>query len=344
MNYKKNIAAWLLGIYAMIFVMVIVGGVTRLTRSGLSIVEWKPITGVLPPLSQDAWRIQFEKYKQFPEFKRVNSKMNLEEFKFIFFWEYIHRLLGRLIGLVFFIPFVYFWVRGRLSEDRLLPKTALAFLLGGAQGFMGWYMVKSGLVSRPSVSHYRLSAHLLLAFVIMMYVFYISLDLLRKKEMSATPPPETPAGIRTFAWGLTGLIFFQIFYGALTAGLKAGYMYNTFPLMAGALVPPGLLGGSGSPFFSLLENPMTVQFIHRCLGWLLFIIVLGFRFFLMERARGSVRLALNLLAAGIVLQFLLGVFTLLYAVPVTLGVIHQVGAMVLLTFSIYLNHTLKISD
>ena len=329
----------------LIFTIVVVGGVTRLTRSGLSMVEWKPIKGVLPPLNQADWEKEFEKYKQYPEYKKLNQGMSLADFKFIFFWEFIHRILGRLVGLVFFIPFMYFWWRGKL-RGVLARRAAVAFVLGGMQGLLGWFMVKSGLVNQPHVSHYRLAAHLLLAFFIIQYILWLVLDLARFEESAGEESPASGGGeslkfLRILGWSLTGLITLQILYGAFTAGLRAGYVFNTFPLMKGALVPAGLFAMSPG-WSNLFENPMTVQFIHRCLGYL---IVLGVGV-LLYYGRAAVgldergRKSLYLLGAVVVLQFILGILTLVLTVPLTLASLHQAGALVLLCAMVYVNYNL----
>ncbi len=333
---QRALRNWLFFSAFLVFSIVAVGGLTRLTRSGLSIVEWKPISGILPPLTEEHWQAEFDKYKQFPEYKQVNHQMDLDEFKYIYAWEYLHRLLGRLIGVVFAIPLLVFALRREL-HGSLSWKLPLALLLGGLQGLLGWYMVKSGLVNMPRVSHYRLAAHLSLALFIMSYLFWIAIELknLSLKPLAPSPSfagwPNLPLWTRLFL----ALISIQIFYGALTAGLHAGHMYNTFPLMNGQLIPQGI--GSMGLLRDFFESPVTVQFVHRCLGWLTFFSALGLGF-VGWRGEGlgeKLRTNLKLIGGMASLQFTLGVLTLLYAVPVSLGSLHQIGACVLLLLSVY---------
>ncbi|MDQ3235417.1 MAG: COX15/CtaA family protein [Pseudobdellovibrionaceae bacterium] len=332
---NSGIRIWLLITAFMVFSMVAVGGLTRLTRSGLSIVEWKPISGVLPPLTEEAWNVEFEKYKQFPEYQKVNHKMELDEFKFIFYWEYGHRLLGRLIGFVFAIPLLIFALQKKV-RGTLARNLVIALVLGGAQGALGWYMVKSGLVDRPSVSHFRLAAHLLLALFLMCFLYWLALDLrepLRKQLQGSRLKPLSVAFL--------GLLSLQIFYGALTAGLRAGHMYNTFPTMNGLWIPQGI--GSMGPFLDFLENPVTVQFVHRCLGWLVLGSAIGL--FILSRKHPDLtprqRWSFQAVLVMVLLQFTLGVLTLLYMVPVALGSLHQMGACVLLLLTVNAVHAMR---
>lgn len=335
---RTGLRVWLFSCAFLVFAMVAVGGLTRLTRSGLSIVEWKPISGVIPPLNEEQWHREFEKYKQYPEYKKVNHAMDLSEFKFIYAWEFVHRLLGRLIGLVFAIPLIVFAWQGKL-RGALAWKLWAALGLGGLQGFLGWYMVKSGLVDMPRVSHYRLAAHLLLALFIMGFLYWIYLDLGAQGRSS---PPKTvatraPALPRFRRWtrAFLALLSLQIFYGALTAGLHAGHMYNTFPLMHGQLIPQGI--GSLGPIRDFFESPVTVQFMHRSLGWLVFFgaLGLGLAAWRSQGLSSLQRKSLFTLAGMALVQFALGVATLLHAVPVGLGSLHQIGACVLLLLSIH---------
>ena len=329
MDMGKNtrpIFLWLLIIYLLVCAMVTVGGITRLTRSGLSIVEWRPITGILPPLNQKEWEEEFQKYRKFPEYKKVNRRMNLAEFKNIFFWEYVHRLLGRVIGLLVLLPFLYFLIRKRLDKT-LIRRVVILFVLGGLQGLMGWYMVKSGLVNMPRVSHYRLAAHLLIAFAILSYLIWMMTEL-------ATGRPVRLARVRSHpvfrhVGVLIVLLFVQIIYGAFTAGLRAGSMFNTFPLMGSGLVPPGIFGLQ--PFLAnFTENPATVQFIHRVLAWILLFYTGAFTVYAYPRIHSQTgKIALFLLSGGVLLQFLVGVMTLLAAAPPGLGALHQTIAALL---------------
>ncbi len=333
---NRGVRIWLYLTVFTIFVMIGVGGLTRLTRSGLSIVEWKPISGVLPPLNEEQWHVEFEKYKQFPEYQKVNSHFELSDFKFIFFWEYAHRLLGRLIGLIFAVPLVFFAIRGRV-RGSLAKKLSFALFLGGVQGFIGWYMVKSGLVDMPRVSHFRLATHLGLAMFLMSFLYWVARDI-------RYPLRRVLGGERTLyrlSLAFLGLVCVQIFYGALTAGLHAGHIYNSFPLWNGQWIPAGMsyLGGA-QDFFS---NPVTVQFIHRGLGWLVFFSAIGLAGVAPRYLNPSPRQlrSLTLIGGLALVQFTLGVLTLLHAVPVALGSAHQLGACVLLLASVHAVHTTR---
>ncbi|MFT6631144.1 MAG: cytochrome c oxidase assembly protein subunit 15 [Bacteriovoracaceae bacterium] len=318
----SSIILWLNTISIMVFAMVFIGGITRLTDSGLSIVDWKPLVGAIPPLSEVEWLHAFEKYKAFPEFKLMKSDMDLDGFKAIYFWEYFHRLFGRLIGVVFLFPYIYFRFKKCISKN-LNKKLIFAFLLGGAQGLMGWYMVKSGLVSKPDVSHYRLAAHLSLAFLIIGYIHWTVLSIrnpLRKFSQIK------PAGKLLIFFCV--LVILQIIYGAFVAGLDAGLTHNTFPKMGRDWIP-GEFVGLRSDFLGVFENVVIVQFIHRSIAWLLLIV--GFTLF-----RKSLKLddfmqkkAIKLLLGMLLVQFVIGVMTILYVVPITLASLHQIGACIL---------------
>jgi len=323
---KRNIVVrWLWLGAGLIFLMVIIGGITRLTGSGLSMTDWNLIMGTFPPTNHTEWQQAFDQYKQFPEYQQVNRGMSLGEFKAIFFWEYVHRLLGRLIGLVFIFPFLYFWIRGYFSKSFKRKMLFLLFL-GALQGGMGWFMVKSGLVDVPYVSHYRLAAHLMLAFIIMGFCVWFALDLRQpRSEMSQTN--NANATLKKWALGILAVFVIQVIWGAFTAGLDAGYMYNTFPKMNDSWVPPF----GGSFLVSLVENPGVVQWMHRILGTLLTLMVFGLwlKTLLQETASNFIRYSSTLLGIVIV-QYLIGILTVLYQVPVALGVLHQGLAMVFL--------------
>jgi heme a synthase len=325
---RRNImGGWFWLIAAMTLAVLIVGGVTRLTHSGLSMVEWDPIMGVMPPTSEDQWQHAFEQYQQFPEYQKLRQGMTLHDFKFIFFWEYLHRLLARTIGLVFLVPFVFFLAKRWMYRPLAMRSLAL-FALGGMQGVMGWLMVASGLVDRPSVSHYRLAAHLSLAFLIFGYAVWLARDM---RATADTPALErtTVKTIKRNIAVLGVLLALQIIWGAFVAGLKAGFFANTFPLMAGRLVPATLL--ARQPLLSnFFENPTAVQWMHRLIGTILAIAAIGVfvKFARVRVDRTSLRFAGAFLAI-VAVQYLLGVLTLLYAVPVTLGVTHQAAAMIL---------------
>ena len=335
LSHNRYIASWLLLCCVMVFAMVVLGGVTRLTGSGLSMVEWNPIFGLLPPLDQQAWLEAFDLYKQSPEYLKINLGMDLAGFKNIYWFEYAHRVLGRAIGTVFLLPFLFFLAKGWLSRG-LTPKLVLMFILGGLQGLLGWYMVKSGLVDNPHVSQYRLTAHLGLAVIIYAYMFRVALGLWNGPGHTESPMPA----LRRTNTLLGGLVFLTILSGGLVAGLKAGFVYNTFPLMDGRWIPQSLL--TQEPLWrNFFENIATVQFDHRVLATLVFSGVVitwlaSFNPLLMK----PVRTALHLLMAAAVLQVALGISTLLLHVPVALAAMHQAGALLLLTVVLFLHHQL----
>ena len=341
--FRRQIAAWLFICSSLVFATLVVGGVTRLTHSGLSIVEWQPLLGALPPLSQADWLEVFEKYKLTPEFQQVNHRMTLDEFKGIFWWEYFHRVLGRTIGLVFFLPFLYFLLRGRV-ERPLVPKLAGIFLLGGLQGAMGWYMVKSGLVDDPRVSQYRLTAHLSLAFLIFVAMIWVALGLLA--ERGGRMVNGTVLGLRRFGFWLTLLVLYMVVTGGFVAGIRAGKAYNTFPLMNGHLVPPEIwLPELG--WLNLFNNMATVQFDHRLGAWLLAFLVPWF-WLRLQRSAASARAKLSghALLLALAAQIALGIATLLTFVPepvIALAAAHQGGAMLLLGILLWVNHELRVA-
>ena len=312
--------------------MIVVGGVTRLTHSGLSIVEWQPLVGTLPPMSADQWWDVFEKYKKTPEFREVNFNMGLQEFKGIFWWEYFHRLIGRLIGVAFLVPYLYFIIRRRVSGS-LAWKLGGIFVLGGLQGAWGWYMVQSGLVDNPRVSHYRLTAHLGLALLIYAAMFWVALDLLFPRRRAA---PDSRPGLA--APGIVILVFVMSLTGGLVAGIRAGYAFNTFPLMNGHLIPPDLF--LLEPWYrNFFDNMATVQFDHRLLAWLLAIVVPLF-WWRSRRTESTVQehFSSNLLLATLALQVSLGIVTLLLVVPISFAAAHQAGAVLLFSAAIIAAH------
>lgn len=313
------VRAWLATVIAMVFTMVVVGGITRLTGSGLSMVEWEPIMGIVPPLSDADWNAAFEAYKQYPQYRLTHPDMDLDGFKGIFFWEYVHRVLGRAIGMAFALPFFWFLVRGAF-ERPLAMRLGVALLLGGTQGFVGWLMVKSGLVDEPRVSHFRLAAHLGLALTIIGYLGWVLLSL----------RPQVPdsglkgAGIPRWALaGVSGLLVLQILYGAFVAGLRAGWGYNTFPRMGDRWIADAVL--AMEPWWQgLLQDHATVQFVHRLLGTVL----LGFVAWVWMRFRHQARdllqqRFLHLLFGLVIAQYALGVYTLVNVVPLVPAVMHQ---------------------
>lgn len=330
MKYRA-IKWWLVIGCLLIFLMVIVGGITRLTGSGLSITEWKIVTGTIPPLSDAAWQQEFDKYKQIPQYQQINSHFELSDFKKIYFWEYIHRLIGRMIGLVFLIPFLYFYFKGRIRK-KLMPKLIVMFLLGALQGFIGWYMVKSGLSENIRVSHLRLALHLGTAFITFGYIFYVLLMEMYPLEKEQSHTPYFPVLI-------LAMVFVQIIMGAFVAGTHAGFIYNTWPKMEGQWIPDAVpFAFQQEGVSSLVNNIVTVQFIHRNIAYLLTGLIIGW--WLMQKkkyAKFNIRLrASEILLWVVIIQALLGIFTLLSHVPVWMGVIHQAMAFVLFASSIYL--------
>jgi heme a synthase len=332
---NKPVLIWLFTGCFLVFAMVIIGGITRLTHSGLSITEWNVIMGSIPPLNEQDWNIVFEKYKQFPEYQLINYDMSLHEFKGIFWWEFSHRLIGRLIGIVFLVPFIYFLVQGKIKKP-FTYKLLGVFLLGGLQGFIGWYMVASGLIDNPHVSHYRLATHLITAFLTFGYIFWLALDLIYIDKPDERALPKLRAVSRFFLL----IIIAQIIYGAFVAGLKAGLIYNTFPKMGDSWVPEAVT--AIDPFYlNFLQNMAGVQFAHRIIATI--ILITGITMFFMFRKSGNKNLkkAINVILSIILIQFTLGVLTLLYAVPLSLGVLHQLGAFFLFASSIFLVHRTK---
>jgi cytochrome c oxidase assembly protein subunit 15 len=315
--------------------MVVLGGVTRLTGSGLSIVEWKPVTGILPPLSAEAWDEAFDDYRQSPEFRKVNAHMDVHDFKNIFWLEYLHRLLGRTIGIVFLLPSVFFVWKGHIRKPEL-PKYSLMFVLGGLQGVLGWYMVKSGLVDNPHVSQYRLVAHLVAAFVIYACMFWVALSLLYPAVDSRERHPWFRRSVV-----LTAAIAVTIVSGGFVAGLKAGKIYNTFPMMGDHWMPPGIL--ALEPLWrNFFENLATVQFDHRLLAVATFLaIVVYWAAARTATLPNRVRKATNALLHTAILQVALGISTLLLFVPILLAASHQAVAMLLFTVALYLCHGLR---
>lgn len=320
---SKFVFTWLSIILLMVLAMVLIGGVTRLTDSGLSMVEWKPLLGIIPPLNETEWMVVFKKYQQFPEYQIINQRMNLAEFKFIYFWEYFHRLFGRLIGIVFFFPLAYLLIRKKLNKNWS-KKLIFAFVLGGSQGLLGWFMVKSGLVDKPDVSHFRLAAHFSLALVIMGYIFWLLMSL---KDQTINKKNPSPINLTPFA----SLLVVQIVYGAFVAGLDAGMVFNTFPLMGKSFIPTGLfsLGMDG-----FINGNAGVQFVHRVIGMLLLIYAIYFIFKSRKISERKESIALKMIAHMTVFQFILGVSTLVLKVPLVLASMHQIGACFLVLFTL----------
>jgi heme a synthase len=318
---------WLYFICLLVFAMVIVGGATRLTDSGLSITEWKPIHGIIPPLTHAQWMEEFDKYRLIPEYELVNKGMSLLQFQFIYWWEWAHRFLGRIVGIVFFVPLVYFWATGKL-ENRLKPRLVLLLALGGLQGFIGWWMVSSGLTERVDVSQYRLAVHLTLACIIFAYAMWVA------RGLAPHSADDAPPALAVLAPAVVLFTLLQIFLGALVAGLDAGLAYNDWPTMDGRLIPEGLF--QLEPVWrNFFENIMTVQFVHRMSAY--FLVTLIFVQWLVSRAPSVPAphrlraLILLWLALG---QASLGILTLVLMVPLPLALAHQAGAAILLGFAV----------
>lgn len=333
MKKNKPIIIWLLTGCTLIFIMVIVGGITRLTHSGLSMSNYKLISGTIPPINEQEWNEAFELYKQYPEYKKLNTHFNLEDFKGIYFWEWLHRVIGRFIGLVFIIPFLYFFIRKKLSKSTL-KKCLILLGMGAFQGFLGWYMVKSGLVDRPDVSHYRLAAHLSTAFLTFAYCLWVALDLCypNRKKINITFRNQIRVSLI--------ILIIQIIWGAFVAGLDAGFIHNHWPLMSdGKWVHETVYIEQEPLLKNFVEGRSGVQFIHRYLAYF----VVGFIFYLWFKAKKTPitqlqQNGLNSLVILVGLQFFLGVLTLIWAVPVWLGVAHQVGAFLLLAAMTFTLH------
>ncbi len=340
---ERAIAVWLLVCAGLVFAMAVIGAITRLTESGLSIVEWAPLIGALPPLSEAEWERLFALYRDTPQYHLTfQAMMTLDQFKEIFFWEWLHRLWGRMIGVAFAVPFLWFWVRGRIPRP-LLPRLLAILLLGAAQGALGWYMVMSGLIDRPTVSQYRLAAHLGLAVVIYGLLVWVALDLLlpRVEPVRALVPAAAVDRVRRFAWIAVSVTGVTMFWGALVAGLDAGLGFNTWPLMGGLVLPPEAWAASPA-WLNLFETPTMVQFVHRWLGVATALTVAAL--WLAARSAGlsgrAGRLAAGAAAMALV-QTGLGIATLLLYVPVWLGALHQAGALVLLTLLLWLAFELR---
>ncbi|MCC6598065.1 MAG: COX15/CtaA family protein [Alphaproteobacteria bacterium] len=317
---RKTLAIWLFICAFMVFAMTVIGAITRLTESGLSIAEWKPFIGAIPPLNDTEWNRVFELYKQTPEFQKKNFWMGIGDFKAIFFWEWLHRLWGRLIGLAFALPLIAFWVRGMIPYGYKLKLIGL-LALGGAQGAMGWYMVKSGLVDIPDVSPYRLAAHLGLALLIFSLLIWVALSLIRT-------PGYTDKKIHIHVWVCLAFVALTIFWGALTAGFNAGYVYNNdFPFVNGKIVPPDFWA-SCDPVFNFISNITAIQFMHRWLAMGSVFIVCTLWVHATIRKKSFV--AIHALAAMIFVQLALGILTLLTVVQIQLAATHQAGAIIVI--------------
>ncbi len=335
-NDTRVITKWLLLTCIMVIAMIIVGGITRLTGSGLSIVEWRPVTGILPPFSYDAWQDEFAKYQLCPEYNAVNYGMTLSEFKFIYLLEFIHRLLGRATGLIYILPLIYFYFKG-IIKNRDILSYIIILLLFCVQGFMGWYMVKSGLVNHPSVSHFRLAFHLIIAVIIYYLLFYKLVknycDILLISSQTNLKLPLILC-IASLA-----MIYVQIFLGALVAGLDAGLIYNSFPLMGGNFIPTEIKDNFLS--FKNLYDPVFVQFIHRLGAYSLSVIIVTLIIFLLKAKHPKLNKIAFYLTIALLLQLSTGVITLLYYVPIIAASMHQFFAIVLLSVVIWCYSLIK---
>lgn len=330
---NKKVIYWLLTGCLLIFIMVIVGGITRLTHSGLSISNYKLISGTIPPISDAEWNEAFNLYKQYPEYKKLNTHFSLQDFKDIYFWEWLHRVFGRFIGIVFLLPFLYFLITKQLTKPTIKKATTLLFM-GGFQGFLGWYMVKSGLVDNPDVSHYRLAAHLTTAFLTFAYTFWVALDLIypHRKVINNT--------FRNFVRVALAVLILQIIYGAFVAGLDAGFIHNHWPLMNEGKFMHETVYIEQSPLYkNFIEGKSGVQFVHRTLAYIVSIFIIAI--WVKSRKLNTTviqKRAIRALLVMLTLQFTLGVLTIVLQVPVWLGVTHQVGAFLLLSIMTFTLH------
>jgi cytochrome c oxidase assembly protein subunit 15 len=335
---NKSVIIWLLSGCFLVFVMVVVGGITRLTNSGLSMTDWHLVTDTFPPLTEAKWQETFEQYKQFPEYQKINihNDFTLSDYKFIYFWEWFHRLIGRVLGFVFIIPFVYFLIKKKIDKDTL-NKCYILLGMGAFQGFLGWFMVRSGLIDNPDVSHFRLSLHLTFAFVTFAYTLWVALDLIYPNRNIAILP------LRKIAIFALVFLLLQIIYGGFVAGLNAGLIHNHWPLMSdGQFLHESVILEKDTWIQRLTEGRSGVQFVHRTLAYIVVVLILflfykGKKYSLTQQQKNG----LNALVIIVFIQFALGVFTLLYSVPLWLGLTHQVVAFFLLTAMTYSLHRLS---
>jgi cytochrome c oxidase assembly protein subunit 15 len=337
-NTNKAVIIWLLSGCTLLFIMVVVGGITRLTNSGLSMTDWHLVTDTFPPLTEEKWSQAFEEYKKFPEYQKINihNDFALSDYKFIYFWEWFHRFIGRIIGLVFLVPFVYFLIKKRLSSETL-KKCVILLGMGGFQGFLGWFMVRSGLIDNPDVSHFRLSLHLTFAFITFAYTLWVALDLIYPNKAKAIVPLQKIARISL------AFLLIQIIYGGFVAGLNAGLIHNYWPMMSdGQFLHESVILEKDTWFQRLTEGKSGVQFVHRTLAYVVvgLILLLAFKSHKFDLTKDQ-KTGINALVIIVFLQFGLGVFTLLYSVPLWLGLTHQVVAFFLLTAMTYSLHRLS---
>jgi cytochrome c oxidase assembly protein subunit 15 len=337
-NKNKAVIVWLLSGCLLLFIMVVVGGITRLTNSGLSMTDWHLVTDTFPPLTEEKWSQAFEEYKKFPEYQKINihNDFQLDDYKFIYFWEWFHRFIGRIIGLVFLIPFVYFLLKKRLSSETL-KKCVVLLGMGAFQGFLGWFMVRSGLIDNPDVSHFRLSLHLTFAFITFAYTLWVALDLIYPERSNAITLLQNIA-----RFSLVFLLI-QIIYGGFVAGLNAGLIHNHWPMMSdGQFLHESVLLEKDSWLLRITEGKSGVQFVHRTLAYIVvgFILLLAFKSHKFDLNKDQ-KSGINTLVIIVILQFGLGVFTLLYSVPLWLGLTHQIMAFILLATMTYTLHRLS---
>ncbi len=333
---NKKVVYWLLTGCLLIFIMVIVGGITRLTHSGLSITTYKLIEGTLPPMNEIEWQAAFNHYKQYPEYQKINSHFTLEDFKDIYFWEWLHRFIGRMIGVVFMVPFVYFLFKKQLSSPTI-KKAIVLLSLGAFQGFLGWYMVKSGMIDRPDVSHYRLAMHLITAFITFSFTLWVALDILFPTTH------DIPKKMSSLIKVTYGLVLVQIVWGAFVAGLDAGWIHNHWPLMSdGKLIHETVFIEQQPVWKNFVEGKSGVQFVHRYLAYVVLALIILIWFKIKKMMLSTLqKKGVQLLMITVLIQFGLGVFTLLYHVPVVLGVLHQIVAFFLLATMTFVMHQSK---
>ena len=337
---KENnyVIIWLLSGCLLLFIMVVVGGITRLTNSGLSMTDWHLVTDTFPPLSEEKWSQAFEEYKKFPEYQKINihNDFSLSDYKFIYFWEWFHRFIGRIIGLVFLVPFIYFLLKKRLSSETL-KKCVVLLGMGGFQGFLGWFMVRSGLIDNPDVSHFRLSLHLTFAFITFAYTLWVALDLIYPEKTNAI------ASLQNIARFSLVFLLIQIIYGGFVAGLNAGLIHNHWPLMSdGQFLHESVVLEKDNWLLRLTEGKSGVQFVHRTLAYVVvgLILLLAYKSHKFDLNKNQ-KSGINALVIIVFIQFALGVFTLLYSVPLWLGLAHQIVAFFLLTAMTYTLHRLS---
>ena len=338
MKNKKSVIYWLLSGCVLLFIMVTVGGITRLTNSGLSMTDWHLVTDTFPPLSEEKWNAAFDEYKKFPEYQKINihNDFQLSDYKFIYFWEWFHRFIGRIIGLVFFVPFVYFLIKKKLDSSTI-KKCCILLGMGAFQGFLGWFMVKSGLIDNPDVSHFRLSLHLTFAFITFAYTLWVALDLIYPDRKEVIIP------LRKLARIAIVFLIIQIIYGGFVAGLNAGLIHNHWPLMSdGQFIHESVVLEKNSWLLRLTEGKSGVQFVHRSLAYAVVGLIV-FLYFKSKKYTLSLqqKSGLNALVFIVFIQFTLGVITLLYSVPLWLGLSHQIMAFILLATMTYTLHRLS---